>query len=257
LQVELPVDALRRDTEATWLIGGRNHYLGIDFIDAGPGYRRCNGDVHILGVLGGLTSAATELCGTTFAGRCQILAYCDFRLRIYRQCRDPVQCANGAADKTQAMAVGNTALFKAVIKPGVCQGNGFEGQEYPTPAAVVLNWLNEQESSALYVSTITIGEITYGLRILPDGKRRTELHDKFEQFIAQAFAQRVVDYDEPCARIYGEIMGARKELGRPMSIPDGQIAAIAQRNRLIVATRNVADFEACRVDLIDPFSTAV
>ena len=42
-----------------------------------------------------------------------------------------------------------------------------------------------------------------------------------------------------------------------MSMPDGQIAAIAQRNRLTVATRNVADFEACSVDLIDPFSTAV
>ncbi len=123
------------------------------------------------------------------------------------------------------------------------------------PAEVVLNWLNEQESSALCVSTITIGEIAYGLRILPDGKRRMALNDKFEQFIAQAFAQRVVDYDESAARSYGEIMGARKESGRPMSIPDGQIAAIARCNQLTVATRNIADFEACGIDLIDPFST--
>lgn len=101
-----------------------------------------------------------------------------------------------------------------------------------TPSEVVLYWLNEQESSALCVSTITIGEIAYGLRILPDGKRRTALNDKFEQFIAQAFAQRVVDYDEPAARAYGEIMGVRKESGRPMSIPDGQIAAIARCNHL-------------------------
>lgn len=126
-----------------------------------------------------------------------------------------------------------------------------------TPAEVVLNWLNQQESSALYVATITIGEIAYGLRILPDGKRRTSLTDKFEQFIAQAFAQRVIDYDEPAARVYGEIMGARKESGRPMSIPDGQIAAVARCNHLCVATRNVADFEPCGVDLINPFSTAV
>jgi len=124
------------------------------------------------------------------------------------------------------------------------------------PADVVLNWLNRQESSSLYVSTITIGEIAYGLRILPDGKRRTALNDKFEQFIAKAFVRRVVDYDEPAARIYGEIMGARKELGRPMSIPDGEIAAIARCHHLIVATRNIADFEGCGLDLIDPFSTA-
>ena len=126
-----------------------------------------------------------------------------------------------------------------------------------SPAEVVLNWLNQQESSALYVSTITIGEIAYGLRILPDGKRRAALSDKFEQFIAQAFAQRVVDYDEPAARVYGEIMGVRKESGRPMSVPDGQIAAIARCSHLAVATRNVADFEACGVELIDPFASAV
>jgi toxin FitB len=105
------------------------------------------------------------------------------------------------------------------------------------------------------VSTITIGEIAYGLRILPDGKRRTSLKDKFEHFIAMAFAQRVVAYDEPAARIYGEIVGARKESGRPMSIPDGQIAAVARCNHLTVATRNIDDFEECGVELLDPFST--
>jgi toxin FitB len=125
-----------------------------------------------------------------------------------------------------------------------------------SPAEAVLEWLNQQESSSLYVSTITIGEISYGLRILPDGKRRSGLNDKFEQFIAMAFAQRVIAYDEPAASVYGEIMGARKESGRPMSIPDGQIAAIARCNHLTVATRNVSDFEQSGVDLLDPFLTA-
>lgn len=116
---------------------------------------------------------------------------------------------------------------------------------------------NEQESSALYMSTITIGETAYGLRILSDVKRRTALNDKFERFFALVFAQRVVDYDAPAARVYGEIMGLRKESGRPMSLPGSQLAAIPRRNHLAVAARNVADFEACGVDLIDPFSTAV
>lgn len=125
-----------------------------------------------------------------------------------------------------------------------------------SPAETVLEWLNKQESSSLYVSSITIGEIAYGLRIQPDGKRRSQLSDKFEQFIALAFAQRVLVYDEAAARIYGEIMGMRKELGRPMSAPDGQIAAIARSNHLTVATRNIVDFEETEVDLIDPFAAA-
>jgi predicted nucleic acid-binding protein len=48
-------------------------------------------------------------------------------------------------------------------------------------------------------------------------------------------------------------MGLRKELGRPMSVPDGQIAAIARSSGLSIATRNTSDFEECGVDLINPF----
>jgi len=124
------------------------------------------------------------------------------------------------------------------------------------PSETVLDWLNREESSSLYVSAVTIGEIAYGLHILPDGKRRLRLNEKFEQFIALAFAQRILDYDEPAARIYGEIMGSRKELGRPMSAPDGQIAAIARSNHLTIATRNIPDFEECGVDLLSPFDVA-
>ncbi len=122
-----------------------------------------------------------------------------------------------------------------------------------TPSANVLKWLNDQSSSVVHVSTVTVGEIEYGLRILPDGRRRLMLKEKFERFIALAFAQRVLEYDEAAARLYGEIMGLRKELGRPMSVPDGQIAALARCHGLSVATRNTRNFEECGVDLLNPF----
>ena len=122
-----------------------------------------------------------------------------------------------------------------------------------SPSKTVVQWLNKQKSSSLYVSTVTIGEIEYGLRILPSGKRRLQLKEKFERFISLAFAQRVLAYDEATARTYGEVMGLRKEIARPMSVPDVQIAAIARSNGLLVATRNTGDFEDCGVELIDPF----
>jgi predicted nucleic acid-binding protein len=121
------------------------------------------------------------------------------------------------------------------------------------PAEAVVAWLNGQDSEKLYVSSITIGEIAYALRLLPDGKRRSGLRQRFEQFIALAFDQRVLNYDESAARIFGELMGDRKELGLPMSVPDGQIAAIARRDHLSVATRNVLDFEDCGIEVINPF----
>ena len=50
-------------------------------------------------------------------------------------------------------------------------------------------------------------------------------------------------------------MSERKELGLPMSIADGQIAAIARLNHLAVATRNVPDFENCGIEVVNPFTT--
>lgn len=126
-----------------------------------------------------------------------------------------------------------------------------------SPAETVLTWLNGQDSSKLCVSAITIGEVAYGLRILPHGRRRSELGERFERFIALAFDQRVLPYDESAARAYGDLMGECKELGRPMSVPDGQIAAIARSNYLSVATRNLSDFEHCGLELIDPFRDTV
>lgn len=87
------------------------------------------------------------------------------------------------------------------------------------PAEAVLAWLNGQPSEKLYLSAVTIGEIAYGLRILPDGKRRSGLRERFERFVALAFDQRVLSYDEPAARLYqaveiprsaGKITGTRR-----------------------------------------------
>ena len=106
----------------------------------------------------------------------------------------------------------------------------------------------------LFITTITLAEIGYGLRVLPGGLRRRQLQTRFEQFIAQAFEERVLDFTVPDAHAYAEIMGHRKETGRTMSLPDGQIAGIALAHGFAVATRNIKDFEDCDVELINPFA---
>ncbi len=122
------------------------------------------------------------------------------------------------------------------------------------PAGPVLNWLNAQDATALYLSTITIAEIGFGLSVMPAGRRQRLLQERFEQFVAAAFDQRILSFDENAARIYGDILAHRQEIGRPMSTFDGQIAAIARSRGFAVATRNTKDFEACRITLVNPFS---
>ena len=124
----------------------------------------------------------------------------------------------------------------------------------PQPSLAVLGWLNTQDSNLLFVTTITLAEIGYGLRILPDGLRRRKLQTRFEQFIAQAFEERVLEFTAPAAQAYAEIMGHCKETGRAMSLPDGQIAGIALAHGFAVATRNTQDFEDCGIELINQFA---
>ena len=58
----------------------------------------------------------------------------------------------------------------------------------PNPSGNVISWLNSHNNTGLFISSITIAVICYGLRILPEGQRRQTLQLRFEQFISQGFA---------------------------------------------------------------------
>lgn len=122
------------------------------------------------------------------------------------------------------------------------------------PLPRVIAWLDRQESSQLYISTVTIAEISYGLGVLPNGKRRHYLEKAFHKVLKYAFNQRILPFHEAAAFCYGKLMANRKNKGRPMSVLDGQIAAIASAHEAALATRNVRDFEGCQLELIDPFN---
>jgi hypothetical protein len=124
----------------------------------------------------------------------------------------------------------------------------------PAPSAKVITWLNEQNSVDLCVTTITLGEISYGIEALPTGRRRSALATALDQFVDRAFSDRVLVFDRESAREYGQIMADRRRLGRPLAAPDGQIAAITRRHRFQLATRNIKDFDECGIGLINPFA---
>jgi predicted nucleic acid-binding protein len=123
----------------------------------------------------------------------------------------------------------------------------------PSPSTNVMAWFDRQEVTQLFVTTITIAEISYGINVLPNGNRRDLLENAFDKALRAAFEHRILSFDENSAHLYGKIMSRRKALGQPLSIPDGQIAAIASANSCSVATRNTNDFTECGVDLINPF----
>ena len=123
----------------------------------------------------------------------------------------------------------------------------------PLPSPVVLGWLAEQEPSSVFTTTITQAEVLYGIETLPPGKRRGRLLTAVEKMFADEFAGRILPFDENAARAFAQIVAAREAGGRPIAQFDGMIAAIARSSRAAVATRNIADFQHCGIDVINPW----
>lgn len=120
------------------------------------------------------------------------------------------------------------------------------------PSESVLAWLVRFDAE-LALPTVTIAEIAFGIRkIRPD-----ERADRLEQGLAEwrrRFAGRIFGLTEAAALAYGEIMGQAAREGRPMTAPDGMIAAIARVNGGRLATRNIQDFTGTGVELVDPWA---
>lgn len=123
----------------------------------------------------------------------------------------------------------------------------------PNIDSAVKLWVDSQPSDQMFISTVTIAEISFGINILPIGKRRKVLETLFFKTILEAFEERILPFDESAAHIYGRIMAHRRKLGHPLSLSDGQIAAIAHQHHATIATRNIKDFCDCGLELVNPF----
>ena len=123
-----------------------------------------------------------------------------------------------------------------------------------TPAPRVVAWVAKQPATELFTTSITEAEIFYGIELLTKGKRREGLLAAAEAMFAEDLAGRVFGFESDAARAFSKIAAHRRALGRPISHADAQIAAIAQVRGAKLATRNVADFDDCGVDAVDPWN---
>lgn len=124
------------------------------------------------------------------------------------------------------------------------------------PAARVVGWVDEQDASALAITAVTVAELLYGVARLAAGARKTELAVAVDALVREDFAGRVLPFDVGAATHYAELVAERERQGRPISVSDGQIAGICRHHDVALATRNVRDFEAGGVALIDPWNPA-
>jgi hypothetical protein len=120
------------------------------------------------------------------------------------------------------------------------------------PAAEVIIWLDAQ-TDPLWITSITVHEIEYGIERLKDEHRRAVLRGSFDLGLNEVIASRVLVFDEEAAQRAGAISALREREGRPIHIADSQIAAIVQCNSATLVTRDLLEFAGLNIDLINPW----
>jgi predicted nucleic acid-binding protein len=121
------------------------------------------------------------------------------------------------------------------------------------PNEKVIGWLKRQEPENLFITTLNVAEIRYGVERLPEGKKRTGLESWLDDLLLPNFNGRILAFELQSAKVWGAIMAKDKKDGRPRPYMDSLLAAVALAHSMHLVTRNIKDFSGLGVELVNPF----
>ncbi len=122
------------------------------------------------------------------------------------------------------------------------------------PEPKVVTFVAGQSLERLYVSSVTLAEIRFGIELLPDARLRAELNDWLVHKVRPMFEQRVLPVSEDVMFKWRLLVEDGRKAGHTFSQPDLMIAATALQHGLTLVTRDTADYEKARVPLFNPWS---
>jgi hypothetical protein len=126
----------------------------------------------------------------------------------------------------------------------------------PSAEPAVSAWLNEQVAETLYLSSVTLAELLFGIGALPVGRRKDALAGTLDGLL-ELFGSRVLPFDTEAARCYAQLATKARAANKGFPTPDGYIAAIAVAHGFAVATRDTSPFEAAGVAVINPWENGL
>ncbi len=121
------------------------------------------------------------------------------------------------------------------------------------PNQKVVAWIDSLESEQVYLSAITIGEITKGIEKLPESKRKGDLKVWLNHELLPRFQGRILPLGTDVLIQWGTLLAQLETDGNPMPAIDSLIAATVLTYGITLVTRNVADFEATGVNIFNPW----
>ncbi len=124
----------------------------------------------------------------------------------------------------------------------------------PAPNLAVLNWLDAQEPTTLYLTAINWAELLAGVAILAAGRRKEALTLALSTQVLDLFKGRILPFDVEAAQAFAKNHASTQSQGLNMGFADSAIASIASAHGYAIATRNVRDFSGTGLELIDPWA---
>ena len=109
----------------------------------------------------------------------------------------------------------------------------------PAPRAGLVAWLRNNERE-IAVDPIILGEVRFGILLLPKGRRRARLERWFDDGVQRV---QCIPFEAKTALRWAELLAALRTSGRAMPIRDSLIAATALAHGMTVVTHNRRDFE--------------
>jgi predicted nucleic acid-binding protein len=123
----------------------------------------------------------------------------------------------------------------------------------PRPEKKVLAFIAAQSLELLYMSTVTLSEIRFGIELVPDAARRSDLTDWLTHKVRPMFERRVLAISEDVMFKWKLLVEEGRKAGHTLSQPDLIIAATGQNHGLTVVARDTSEFVKARVPVLNPW----
>jgi toxin FitB len=122
------------------------------------------------------------------------------------------------------------------------------------PDPNVLAFVDNLDPETLYLSDITIGELSKGISKLPPSYRKDELQTWLQDELLPRYEGKIISLDVKTWMTWGALMARLESSGHIIPIVDSLIAAIVIEHNLTLVTRNVGDFEPAGIEIINPWN---
>ena len=123
----------------------------------------------------------------------------------------------------------------------------------PRPDTAVVSWLDQQPAQSIWITSITVFEVRFGIALLAPGRRRREFERTFAQVLHEDLEGRVLEFDQPAAERAASLAAERRRAGRAVDFRDTMIAGVVLARHATLATRDRKHFEDLASPIVNPW----